>query len=222
MHWNLYQYFQLAALFAALLCYKGLRQYAIALFIPLLLVINATEIIANNYQSLGMERNYGVYNGYLLLSTPLWMLLYSRMLALKGAARRIFGGIIVCTCLLLLLNFLLLQGMYVFNTYSLLLVMLANIILSALVLFKLATDEEIQYSPVRHPYFWINAGNLLFSIVSLVLLGLQHYIFANRIQIGNMTLYRAILPGANIILYIAFSYSFYLCQQRKVKLSLSL
>lgn len=218
----LYQYFQAAALIVALLCWRALKQNHILLFIPLLLLINAIEIVGNNFRAFGWANNYFVYNYYLLFSTPIWLLLYRQMLAFMGNVKWVFNGIILLITLLLLLNYFFVQGRNLFNTYSLILVMIINVVFSSLVLFRMAWEETVQGPLLAQPYFWINAGNLLFSMVTIVLLGLQQYIRANAIEISRKSLYYAILPSANILLYIGLSYAFILCQIRKSKSSLSL
>jgi hypothetical protein len=98
--------------------------------------------------------------------------------------------------------------------------MLLTIVFSCLILFSLATADNFNLPFFRHPYFWINAGNLLFSLVTLVLLGLQQVIIANKIELQHKSLYYAILPIVNIILYIGLIYAFILCRPVKNKYSL--
>lgn len=215
MDW--YQYWQLACLLVAVVCISGLRRFSIAAFIPLLIIINAVEITGDNFRLFGLQNNYFIYNLYLIFSTPLTLYLYQRMLHLNGYPLQVFRAIALLCMLIILLNYFFLQGEYLFNTNALVLIMILNIIFSCLVLFRLSLHDAKQTQLYREPYFWINAANLLFSLLTLVLLGLQQYIRSHHIEIENKSLYRSIMPAANIILYTVYSYAFLLCQIQKTR-----
>ena len=212
-----YQYWQLLSLLFACICITQLKRFSIAAFIPLLIVVNVVEIIGTNSHLFGWPTNYPVYNMYLILTTPLYLYLYSQMLFLSGFALHVFRLIALLCMLLILLNYFFLQGAEIFNTNALVLVMILNIIFSCLVLFRLSSYDFVRPNLLKEPYFWINAATLLWSMVTLVLLGLQHYIYSNRIQIGNKSLYAALMPSANVILYAAYSYAFLLCKIQKTR-----
>lgn len=212
-----YQYSQLFSLFTALVCITGLKQFSLAAFIPLLILVNGVEIIAGNFRLFGWSNNYFIYNLYLIFSTPFYLYLYQRMLYLNGNALKIFRIISLLCMLLILLNYFFLQGINIFNSNALVLIMILNIIFSCLALFRLSSHDFHQPNLLKEPYFWINAVNLLFSMVSLVLLGLQPYIRSNNIEIENKSLYYAIMPVANVILYTVYSYAFLLCRIQKTR-----
>lgn len=115
--------------------------------------------------------------------------------------------------LFILIDFYFLQGVSMFNTYSLILIMLLNIVFSVLILVNFFLFDERTIDFLKHPYLWINSGILIFSLGTLVVLGLQHYIEANKIVIGNKNAYRQIMPILNVILYSAYSYAFLLCHR---------
>lgn len=212
-----FQYWQLLSLLIACICIRELRRFSIAAFMPLLIIANVVEIIGVNFRLFGWPNNYFVYNMYLIFTTPLYLYLYSQMLFLAGYALHVFRVIALLCMLLILLNYFFLQGTDIFNTNSLILIMLLNIIFSCLVLFRLSSYNFVQPNLFREPYFWINAATLLFSMVTLVLLGLQPYIRSNHIEIGNKSLYYAIMPMPNVILYAAYSYAFLLCKLQKTR-----
>lgn len=188
-----------------------------AAFVPLLIIVNIVEIAGTNIHWFGWPTNHFVYNMYLIFTTPLYLYLYSQMLFLNGSALNIFRMIALLCMLLILLNYFFLQGTEMFNTNALALVMILNIIFSCLVLFRLSSYDFVQPNLFREPYFWINAATLLFSMVTLVLLGLQPYIHSNHIQIGNKILYFALMPSPNVILYAAYSYAFLLCKIQETR-----
>ena len=212
-----YQYAQLFCLVVACLSYSGLKHFALLAFLPLLIITNSVEMVGENCRAFGWQNNYWVYNVYLVLTTPLYQLLYNNMLALRGQARSIYWLISVLLVLFVLLNFFFVQGISRFNTISLVLIMLFHIIISCLVLFRLSLQEMREINLLQEPYFWINAVTLLFSLITLVILSLQPFIYANRIEINHKRLYEAIMPAANVVLYLGYSYAFWLCQWKRIK-----
>ncbi len=143
------------------------------------------------------------------------LLLFYRMLVMNRRMRQLFQVIGVLLMAFLLINISLLQGLWVFNNYSLIAVEIIKIMLSCIVLFQLVFHGESSRSLFREPYFWINAGTLFYSLGTLVLFGMQQYILKNNIKIENKTLYHALTPILNIILYTAWGYGFILCQTKK-------
>lgn len=211
-----FQYFQLLSLLLAVICSRGLNRWGIWLFIPLLVVINCTEILGVNFRYLNWRNNYFLYNiSYLHLNTLLMLGLFYWMLVMDKRMRQIFGVITVLLMLFMLLNISFLQGFWAFNTHSLIAVEIIKIILSCIVLFQLVFLGETNRNLLREPYFWINAGTLFYSLGTLVLFGLQQYILKNNIKIENKTLYHALTPTLNIILYTAWGYGFILCQKTR-------
>ncbi len=82
MHIAWFEYFQILSLITAIYCWKGLKSCSLLAFIPLLVIVNATELIADNYRAFGWSSNYRIYNLYLLLSTPFFFYLAGKMLFL--------------------------------------------------------------------------------------------------------------------------------------------
>lgn len=206
-----YQYAQLLSLAMALLYMGGLRRHGITAFIPLLAITNAIEFIGMNYKFFGWANNYFLYNIYILATTPLYLYLFYNMLQLKPGEQRRYKLVAAGILLLIIVNYCFIQGPVVFNTYSLVLFELMNILLSSFVLLRLVLTDG-QDPLLKKPYFWINSVTFLFGLVTLVLLGLQQYIAQKGIKLNNKSLYFAILPAANIILYLGYSYAFYLCR----------
>lgn len=209
-----YQYFQYLSLLVAIIFAKELRQNRLELFVPLLIVVCITETTANYLSNiLNREDNYKVYNLYLIISTPLILCLFFKMLDMgKTLVARVFLYVAIFFEIFLIINYVLLQGLDTFNSYSLILIMSLNIFFSCMVLLNLARNEEREIALLKEPYFWINSANLLFSLSTLVILGLYQYIHKHNIELGNKSLYRYIVPASNVILYSAYTYSFYLCR----------
>lgn len=209
MQFEFFQLFELLSLLVAIVCYRGLKQFSLVAFVPLLVIINVMESIGVNY-----EPNYFVYNMLILLQTPFFLFLYGKMLMLRDNELTVFRVVSALTLFFILFNYFFGQGQVKFTNYSFILIQVLNIVLSCLVLLRLYMLETKNVILLISPYFWINAANLLFGLAVLVLLGLQDYIIKNNIKIGNDSLYRYILPFATIVLYSFYSYAFVLCRKR--------
>jgi hypothetical protein len=217
MHIAWFEYFQIICLCAAIYCWKGLKACSLLAFIPLLIVVNITELTAVNFRAFGWTSNYHIYNIYLLVSTPFLFYLAGKMLFLTKKESVIYY--IVCTlCLLLVfVNFGFVQGRTRFNTYSVGLIEIMMIVFSGLCLVRLTVLDQEELNFMKEPYFWINSLNLLFGLITLVVLSLQSYILINHIEIANKSLYYAILPAVNAIVYTGYSYAFILCRTQKTR-----
>ncbi len=212
MHLDFYIYFQILSLLIAILYFKRLNAYHLAPFIFLIYIACIIEVCGFAFKQL-QQVNYLIFNLYLVFSTPLQSLLFYNMILPAGIQKNIFIIISSLLMLFILINFYFFQGMNLFNTYSLILIMLINIVFSVFVLIKRFLIDEKPVDFLKHPYLWINASILVFSLGTLVILGLQQYIEANKIQIGDKNAYRQIMPILNVILYSGYSYAFLLCKQ---------
>ena len=224
MRLHFYQYTQILSLLLAILCYGGLSKYKLSAFLPLLVIVNLIEITGANYRALGWIpwlSNHAIYNLNLLLETPLRLYLMGQMLQMRKNEQDTFKGIVFLCMLVILLNYLFLQGPAVFNTFSLILIQIVTIVLSCFVLLRLALREDLRLSLWQDPYFWINAALLLFALITLVILGLQQFLQDHKVMLWGKSLYKAIMPVPNIILYLGYSYAFILCKIPRSRLSLS-
>jgi len=219
MHIAWYEYFQLLALCVAIICRKGLKDCSLLAFIPLLIIVNVTELLGNNYHLFGGSSNYYVYNLYLMVSTPLFFYLAGKMLFLTKRESIVFYIVCVLCLLLVYVNYFFIQGRTQFNTYSLGLVEIMIIVFSGLCLVRLTVYDEGELNFLKEPYFWINALNLMFGLITLVVLSLQSYILINHIEIAHKSLYYAILPAVNCIVYAGYSYAFILCRTQRIRYS---
>jgi hypothetical protein len=219
MHIAWFEYFQILSLMTAFYCWKDLKSCSLLAFIPLLIIVNVTELIADNYLAFGWSSNYRIYNLYMLLSTPFFFYLAGKMLFLTRREAVIFTIVCILCMVLLCINFGFIQGPVLFNSYSLGLVDIVMIVFSSLCLVRLTVLDQKELNFLREPYFWINSLNLLSSLITLVVLGLQSYILINKIVIANKTLYHAILPAVNAIVYGGYSYAFILCRTQRARSS---
>jgi hypothetical protein len=217
MHIAWYEVFQFISLVLAIYCRRGLKTCSLLAFIPLLFIVNIAELAGANFRAFGMESNYFIYNLYLLVSTPFFFYLSSKMLFLMNREAVVYFIVCALSVVLILINFVFYQGMHQFNSYSLGLVEIMLIVFAGLSLVRLTVLDQQELNFMREPYFWINSLNLLFGLITLVLLGLQSYISVNHIEIANKPLYYAILPAVNAIVYAGYSYAFILCRTQRAR-----
>ncbi len=210
--------FRLISLCVAIYCRKGLKACSLLAFIPLLVIVNLTELIGIELPSvLGGLRIILSITSISSVSTPFFFYLAGKMLFLTKKETIVFT--IVCSlCLLLILvNYGFIQGQVQFNTFSLGLEEIMLIIFSGLCLLRLTVLDREEINFMKEPYFWINSLNLLGGLITVVVLGLQSYILLNKIEIANRSLYAAILPVVNAIVYSGYSYAFMLCKMQKTR-----
>lgn len=209
-----YHYFQYIALFSAFYFYKGLRVYRMKAMIPLLIAVSFIETSSIIIKTIGYTNNHFLYNLFTLISTPLYFYLFYHFLNVQGTIRKIYIYSSVIISIAFLYNFFFFEGTFKFNTLSLIILTFCSTLLSISLLFKLAISENY-FELSKHPYFWISAGLLIFSLGTLVVLGMNQFIRINNLTIVNKALYRTIMPVLNVILYSSYSYSFYLCARMK-------
>ncbi len=217
MHIAWFEYCQMISLFVAIYCWRGLKACSLQAFIPFLIIVNITELTARNYLIFGWNSNYFVYNLYLLVSTPFLFYLAGKMLLLTRKESVIFFIVCVLCMLLVIFNYGFIQGFTQFNTYSLCVIGIMLIVFSGLCLVRLTVFDEKELNFMKEPYFWINSLNLFFWLITLVVLGLQTYILINHVEIAHISLYHAILPVVNAIVYLGYSYAFILCRTQRTR-----
>ncbi len=209
-----FHFFQYIALFSAIYFYRGLKIFMAGAMVPLLLLVVLIETLSAIIKTLGFLNNHYLYNIMMFTSTPLYFYLFYYFLNIKEKFRKIYIYISVIISVALLCNFLFFEGVLKFNTLSIIFVSFCTTLLSILLLFRLAVSENY-FNLSKHPYFWIAAGLLIFSLGTLVVLGMNQFIRINNLNIVNKVLYRTIMPVLNVILYSSYSYAFYLCARMK-------
>lgn len=210
-----YQYFQILALISCIIFYKDVRKNKLGAFLPLCILVCGVEISSANVLvwKLGNSDHF-IKNIYLLVSTPLYFYIFYRQFPLSKKIKIAYSAIAVIVSGLFLMNYLFFQGPTHINILSVIFQQLVTILLSCTLLYFLSTDEKYIIL-FKEPSFWIAAGLLIFSLGTLVILGLYQYIRMNHLTIQNQNLYSFLMPFLNIILYSSYTYAFYLCWQKK-------
>jgi hypothetical protein len=135
------------------------------------------------------------------------------MLLLNKNGRNIYLAITAISMLFAFYDYFFIEGL--FDSYSMVFSMVQHIILSFMILSQLSMEEVSENSILSEPYFWIASGILLFSVVTVVTLGLQPYILKKGIKLFSQNFYRAVMPMVNVVLYSCYSYAFYLCRKHR-------
>lgn len=214
-------YLQLAVLILGMSFLKGLRKYRMGWLLALIFLDVSTEIVFPILRSMGVISNYWLLNLYVLLSTPLYFLVFFRMIPVPKRFRKLYIGVAFWLQMLLLANYFFFEGISNLNRLSIVFQQLVVILLSSALLFKLATQQKYIVL-TQHPAFWVSAGLLLFSLGTLIVMGMSQYILVNHLTIRNETLNRILMPMLLVILYLSYSYAFYLCRPKKKSYSPSL
>jgi len=206
-----YEYFEFLSLLMAIIYYTDIKKLNLLPFIPLLLIVCLTELAAAKLVSIGIP-TYTIYNYYLILTTPFYFYIFYNILNYNGLGRYVFLTICLLIFIFILINFFYLQGNSRFNTFSLIMIEFIKAIMALLTLLKLF-DGEDTIKIYNHPFFWISAGTLIFSLCSIVILGLQQLIEIKKVQIDGKNIYRILQPIIIAILYTSYCYAFYLCRK---------
>lgn len=184
-------------------------------FLPLCILVCVVEITSSNIKVWGLNNSdHFLKNIYVLVSTPLFFYLFYRQFPLSKKIKAAYSTIAVLVSGIFLMNYLFFQGPTHINILSVIFQQLVTILLSCTLLYFLSTDEKYIIL-LKEPSFWIAAGLLIFSLGTLVILGLYQYIRMNHLTIQNRNLYSFLMPFLNIILYSSYTYAFYLCRQKK-------
>jgi hypothetical protein len=215
---HLFEYFELLSLVFAIVLYKHLKVFKLDAFLPLLFIVCVTEVFASNKEWFGLSKTYIIYNYYFIVSTPVYFWAFLKILDFKGFIKTIFLVITGLVMLFIILNFLFLQGQYYFDSYSSTMIDFILGVLSLMIITKLFREDNYEIEITSNPYFWIAGATLIFSVSSIVLLGLQQFILLNKIQINGKSIYRIILPLINVVLYSSYCYAFYLCKKLSKRL----
>ncbi len=216
-----FYYFQALALLACIIFYGDLKKYRLQYFLPLCILVAITELLASNYKKFGLPSNHPFQNLYLIFSTPIYFIIYYKILKIGRRFQTTYITVGTIISLLFIANYLFFEGPARINTLTIIVQQMVTILLSCSVLFHLATNEK-QFVLLKDPHFWVAASLMIFSLGALVIMGMNQYIRLNNLTIQNKALYRIIMPVLNVILYSSYSYAFYLCKPKKKLFSPSL
>ena len=202
-----YLYFILMSFFASLTCYtwKGLDRilYSFPIFLFLSFLVEGY----NNYLSEHGRNNTLTYNVFMIFEFSYLIIFLIKTLRPYFSTRPLYVVLIVF-CILSLLNFLFLQGFYMWNTYTYLFGILFIIVLGLMyfyALFQYTTSMNL----LQNPTFWIVTGLLFYYICALPSFGLLNFFIKTASKYLSTLLY--VTDFMNYLLYTVYTIAF-LCK----------
>jgi hypothetical protein len=155
-----YFYVELLSLLVGICSYSKLSVWfkRLAVFLGFIVLVELSGLLI--VQKLGRS-NHFLFN----LSVPISIIFYSclfRSLFLSTKNRRIVTVGLIVFVSFSILNMIFLQGVYFFNSYTIMLGSVWIVFLSCLLLLQLSDLIELGGSILKMPQFWL-AGGLLFS-----------------------------------------------------------
>ncbi len=169
---------------------------------------------------LGFPNNYFIINLYAVIGAPVIYAGFYKHLQLSQRNKKWYKIFAILLTAGFVIDYFFINDFNKIDAYSLIVFYFINIILCCGWLFKTAMKDEI-FRFDREPLFWISSGLLIFSIGTLITLGMNQFIRINQLTIQNQFIYRIIMPVLNVILYSSFTYAFLLCRLRKKSYSSS-
>jgi hypothetical protein len=210
MNLGYFHFFEYLSLVMSLVYYRGLKAYSLQLMVPLLLIVCCIETVAAYYSELGLPSVQGVNNLYILISPFFYFLLFYKMIRPEGKFALVYWGIALLTIAFMAYDLFDSDFFNLINTPTIVVSLTEHVILSLLVLFKLFSNESREVILPKEPYFWIAMAILIFSLVTIVTMGLHPVIYKNKVTIFGKSAYRVIMPMVCVIMYSCYSYAFFL------------
>lgn len=215
-----WQCFELLSFIFSIIYYKGLRAYGLQLMPWFLFYIVCNETIAAYYTELGLPSTRPFANIYYFVSPVIFYIFFYNMLRPEGKYVRLYKIMAIASVCFFIFD-LLNSSIFELNTITVIVSLTQHAMLSLILLFRLSFDEKRRVRLIKEPYFWMGVGILIFSLVTIVTMGLQPYIYRNRILIAGKSAYMTIMPMVCVILYSCYCYAFYLTSRTKSKYQLA-
>ncbi|MBU0695360.1 MAG: hypothetical protein KKE39_02380 [Bacteroidetes bacterium] len=211
-----HHFFELLSFILSIVFYQSLKEKKLEAFAPFLGITVVVEVLAANWH-IWSPRNDILYNIYLLISYPFQLAVFKNVLQLNQKQKLIFNIFSFLFILVAAFSIIFLTGIFTFNNYYYMSIQLVNICFSVLILFKIVTNDDKDYSLLKNPYFWIFGACFLFGLGSLSVVSLRQLILNYNLMINGKHIYQVIMPFLIVILYTSYSYGFYLCKKQVTK-----
>src|SRR4051812_13512257 len=163
MDFKYFQYFEYAALIAAIIYARDLRRHSLHLMIGVMLVACVMETLAVNANWFGWKTTYVVNDLYFLLTVPLYLVTFQLLLQFRENNKLLYLIGSALTVVFMLIDFFYLEKLQVIS-YTVTLTAIIFIFLSGVLLFRLMSEERRKVTLVSEPYFWFAAGTIIFDL----------------------------------------------------------
>lgn len=213
-------YFEVMSLVISIFLYKDLKTTKMVYFIPFLLLTVTVEFIGylSVLYNVG-NKNYRIYNLFNLVEFIFYAFLFYHNFKISILKKFVIAFISLLIAFSLF-NYLFLQGIDHFHTYTLLFGSFFMVFFCCCYFYEWVLPEQISQNLLKQSFFWICVGLLLFYLGSVIINALFEYLRSSDMIQEGKKIYTFINKSLNIVLYTSFSISFILCRNNK-KSSLS-
>lgn len=154
-----------------------------------------------------------VYNLYRPIATSFFASFFYRVPGNKAARRLILWMLIVYLAITVIV-FLIIQPIYIYNSYLSLASGLVITFYGILFLFNYFKIDSFSEQQIWLPAVWITIGIVAFYPVVNISFALYKHLLAYRATFFGFKLYRVIPQLMSIFMYSCFAYAFYLCKKK--------
>jgi len=214
MGFQLFDYAEMLALITSILCIKWLLKTPYMLFVPYMLM---TVFAENAGKYFGRAHLFTLNNLIYNISTVIEFVFFY-FLFYKGIKKQIFkkfiiglaGLYILCS----LINIAFVQGLYDFNSYTML---LGTVIIILFVFFYFydAFDNSEPINLTREPMFWISIGIFIFYLGDFTFNLMYPYLQRNNLH-REQHLFHIINNNLIVFEYICFCVALIICSRNRL------
>jgi hypothetical protein len=192
-----------------------LKAQKIAITVPILGIYLIADLIMFEYAAKGWY-NLFIDNLYWLITTPLFFILFYKILRLNSLQRKWYLVITTASVLFFIYDYCIHDNLRL-NYATIVIFNLQKVVLSCLIIAKLVVDQSTNMRLIEHPYFWIGAGEIMFSLPTCVIDGLHPYLVENVIEIYQSNLILRIKIHVSLLLALCYLYAFLLCWKQYLR-----
>ncbi len=197
---------KLTLLVAVIACFIFTRRTdrpALRVF-PFLLLLELTVSLLGRYYSLHRVNNLLLYNLFAMVQFSFFTWFFIQTDPLEKTVRWMQVLLFIIP-IVMAANTFLVQGLFVFNTYTFTSGSLLMIFLGCRFLFRMF-KSPVNNNPLRNPAFWITVGVIFYFVSTVTILSLANTI--SRLPRSTRGLLQTILFTVNVLYYILFIIAF--------------
>jgi hypothetical protein len=213
---DLFNYAEIVALLTSILRVKWLLKTPFVYFIPYMLMTVAAELLG---RYTGHNHMYALNNQIFNISTVIEFLFFYYLFYQtinRPAAKNTIVVLSIIYFIWALINIAFVQGIDVFDSYTMLLGTLI-IILFVFFYFYDAFDREEPVNLIREPMFWISIGIFLFYLGDFTFNLMYPYLAKHNLK-QEQRLFQHINNNLIVFEYLCFSAGLILCNRNRLVL----
>ncbi len=203
---NFDKVFLILAIIIGAITFKSNSPTYIKLF-PLFLLIRLSIEISAKYFIKRGQNNIPYYNFLSILEIVFYLYVFREIISIKYI-RKVISILLFTIPIIIIMNILFFQGIYIFHTYTFTISAIILLILSSLYFYYTFKKTEIILLH-KEPSFWLTTGIAFFFTSTISIMGISNYIsILPKLIIAQM---HSALLIVNCLFYILISIAF-LCQ----------